>query len=298
MPQLSSAHASQAIHAPEQPSRNDELVPTTARKVVLRTRGDRHGPITRVFSPSDLGHRLKPFVFLDYVDFTTNGGPMFPMHPHSGIATITILLSNDIRYEDTTGASGVLKSGSVEWMNAGGGVWHDGYPINAGRLRAYQLWVALPAAIENGPAQSQYLPPGEVPQVGGARLILGDWQGHHSPVLSPPGMNYLHVKLPRGERWRYVPPPGHTVAWLHVSLGALAAGGSRVQSELVMFEESGAAIDVLAEEDTEFVLGSAVKHPHELVLGYYSVHTSAQALRDGESGIARIGQQLRSAGRL
>jgi hypothetical protein len=41
-----------------------------------------------------------------------------------------------------------------------------------------------------------------------------------------------------------------------------------------------------------------VKHPHELVLGYYSVHTSAQALRDGESGIARIGQQLRSAGRL
>jgi hypothetical protein len=71
-----------------------------------------------------------------------------------------------------------------------------------------------------------------------------------------------------------------------------------VQSELVMFEESGAAIDVLAEEDTEFVLGSAVKHPHELVLGYYSVHTSAQALRDGESGIARIGQQLRSAGRL
>jgi redox-sensitive bicupin YhaK (pirin superfamily) len=277
---------------------SDVLQETTSRKITLRTQGNRRGPINRVFSPSDLGHQLKPFVFLDHVDFMANGGPMFPMHPHSGLATITILLSNDLRYEDTTGASGVLKSGSVEWMNAGGGVWHDGYPMHAERLRAYQLWVALPAAIENSPPQSQYLPPEEVPQVGRARLILGEWQGYQSPVLSPPGVNYFHVQLPRGERWHYVPPRGHTVAWLHVSTGALAANGTRLQSELAMFEESGAAIDLLAEEDAEFVFGSAVKHPHDLVLGYYSVHTSAEALRDGEAGIERIGRQLRSVGRI
>jgi hypothetical protein len=36
-------------------------------------------------------------------------------------------------------------------------------------------------------------------------------------------------------------------------------------------------------------LGSAVKHPHDLVLGYYSVHTSKAALAQGEAEIQRIG---------
>jgi hypothetical protein len=36
------------------------------------------------------------------------------------------------------------------------------------------------------------------------------------------------------------------------------------------------------------VLGSAIPHPHDLVLGSYSVHTSVDALVHGESEIRRI----------
>jgi len=53
-----------------------------------------------------------------------------------------------------------------------------------------------------------------------------------------------------------------------------------------------------ADEDSEFVLGSAVPHPHNLVLGYYSVHTSAEALRAGEARIMEIGTHLRRRGRI
>lgn len=38
------------------------------RPIIRRTRGDGHGPITRLMSPSDLGQVLKPFVFLDLFD--------------------------------------------------------------------------------------------------------------------------------------------------------------------------------------------------------------------------------------
>src|SRR6267142_3117392 len=57
------------------------------RKVVHRTRGYRHGPITRLMSPSDLGERLKPFVFLDLFEADMRGlaGSM-PVHPHSGLS--------------------------------------------------------------------------------------------------------------------------------------------------------------------------------------------------------------------
>ena len=32
------------------------------RQIVQQTRGTRHGPITRLVSPSDLGQVLKPFI--------------------------------------------------------------------------------------------------------------------------------------------------------------------------------------------------------------------------------------------
>jgi len=67
---------------------------------------------------------------------------------------------------------------------------------------------------------------------------------------------------------------------------------------LAVFDESPDAIDVRASGDTSFVFGSAIKHPHPLVLGSYSVHTSAEALARGEAEIERIGAQLRAAGRL
>ena len=57
-------------------------------------------------------------------------------------------------------------------------------------------------------------------------------------------------------------------------------------------------VDVRANGDSSFVFGSAIKHPHPLVLGNYSVHTNAQALARGEAEIRRIGQQLRAEGRL
>jgi hypothetical protein len=104
--------------------------------------------------------------------------------------------------------------------------------------------------------------------------------------------------LKDGERWRYAPPAGHTVAWLAIDEGGLRAHAPIAAGELAVFEESEGAIDLEADGDTSFVLGSAIKHPHPLVLGYYSVHTSRATLEQGEAEIDRIGQRLRAKGRL
>jgi redox-sensitive bicupin YhaK (pirin superfamily) len=150
----------------------------------------------------------------------------------------------------------------------------------------------MPPELENAPAHSQYLDPKELPQVGPARVLLGEHGGRSSPIAHPAPMTYLGVELKAGEIWRYEPPKGHTVAWLAVSQGRLRVPDSAAAGEMVVFEESNQAIDVLAVQDSQFVLGSAEKHPHELVLGYYSVHTSEEALRQGEAGIRTIGAWL------
>lgn len=93
----------------------NSIVAAPPRTIVHRTRGNRHGPITRLMSPGDLGQLCKPFVFLDLFAFTDNVMPKgFGMHPHSGIATLTYMIDGQVTYEDTTGQSGVLPSGGME----------------------------------------------------------------------------------------------------------------------------------------------------------------------------------------
>jgi redox-sensitive bicupin YhaK (pirin superfamily) len=274
-----------------------------ARATVHRTRGSTHGPITRLVSPSDLGELLKPFVFLDLFSSKVEAGQnTFGMHPHSGIATLTYLIEGNTFYEDTTGQQGVLLAGGVEWMRAGNGVWHTGGPApGVTRMHGFQLWVALPPAEENAPAQSLYLAPSQIPEEGPARVLLGRYGTARSDISAPAPMNYLAVRLKDSERWRYTPPAGHTVGWVAVDAGGLDAGDGTEPigtGELAVFTESEDAIDFVAHGETSFVLGSAVKHPHELVTGYYSVHTSKAALAQGEAEIQRIGTRLRQEGKL
>ena len=68
--------------------------------------------------------------------------------------------------------------------------------------------------------------------------------------------------------------------------------------QLAVFDESGGAIELQADGATSFVIGSAIKHTHPLVLGNYSVHTTAEALAQGKAEIRRIGRRLRAEGRL
>jgi redox-sensitive bicupin YhaK (pirin superfamily) len=270
------------------------VIGTQGRVIVHRTSGSTQGPITRLVSPGDLGEILKPFVFLDIFSSEAGSVPRgFGMHPHSGIATLTFMFHGDMKYEDTTGKKGVLRSGGMEWMRAGNGVWHSAAPADDAKNRGFQLWVALPASEENAPAESIYLAPSQVPREGPASVLLGRYGAARSAIPTPADMTYLAVRLADGERWQYTPPKGHTVAWLAVNAGELQADGFVGVGELAVFDESGQPIDFEARGETSFVLGSAVKHPHEIVTGYYSIHTSRQALAQGEAEIQRIGAILR-----
>jgi redox-sensitive bicupin YhaK (pirin superfamily) len=265
------------------------------RRIIHRSGGSLEGSITRLVSPGDLGQLIKPFVFLDRFAFDPahrHGG--FGYHPHSGIATLTTLLTGSVSYEDTTGKSGVMHPGGVEWMRAGRGVWHTGHPTGSDLVTGFQLWVALPPAMEMADPESTYLSRFEVPTEGPVRVLLGSHGTAQSSIRTGSPMNYVHVRLDDGERWRYQPPAGHDIAWLAVHDGHLATAGMRVHEEIAVFEDGDQAIDVEAHGTTGFVLGSARRHPHPLVMGPHSVHTNRAALLASAREITRIGQALRS----
>jgi redox-sensitive bicupin YhaK (pirin superfamily) len=281
-------------HAPQ----SSTQTATQRRKIVRRTRGNRHGPVTRLMSPGDLGQMLKPFVFLDLFDMDTASFPGIGLHPHSGIATVTYLFEGSVRYEDSTGATGVVPAGGVEWFKAAHGAWHGGGPGDTGHSRGFQLWLALPPDEELGPVENVYLAPDAVARDGPARVLVGTHGGATSSLKAQASLNYLAVRLRAGESWRYQPPIDHTVCWVALSTGRLLVPESVEAGELAIFEPSNHAIDIYAEADAEFVLGSAVPHAHDLMLGQYSVHTSAASLRAGEQRIREIHHRLQNEGRL
>jgi len=251
-----------------------------ARAIVQRTRGRTHGPITRLMSPSDFGEILKPFVFLDLFDH--DGSPFAAgLHPHSGIATLTYIAEGAVTFIDPDNVRGTLSGGGVEWMQAGRGMWHGGSIDARGRMRGFQLWIALPPHLELGPTISIYQSPAEIPVEGPARVLLGRY-GSASSVFTPPSpVNYLSVRLRAGDRWIYEPPAGHKVFWAAIALGTVFASEVLRAGDLAAFDSSNESIEFEASSDAEFVVGSAAPHNHNLVLGDDSVHTSPEALHAG-----------------
>jgi redox-sensitive bicupin YhaK (pirin superfamily) len=156
----------------------------------------------------------------------------------------------------------------------------------------------LPPELELGPTISDYQTPEDVPADGPARVLQGSYGSASNAIEPPSPINYLAVRLNAGERWRYEPPAGHTVLWTAIGSGTVSVPDKLRHGVLAAFEPSGEAVEFEALTDTEFVLGSAAPHEHALVLGYYSVHTSPDALRDAEADISAIRMRLVQEGRL
>jgi redox-sensitive bicupin YhaK (pirin superfamily) len=220
------------------------------------------------------------------------------LHPHSGIVTITHLFEGSVRYEDSTGATGQVLAGGVEWFKAAQGAWHGGGPGDAGRARGFQLWLALPPDDELGPVENVYLAPEAVARDGPARVLVGTHGDGTSSLRFPTSLNYLAVRLRAGESWRYQPAADHQLGWVAVSVGRLHVAETVDAGELAVFERSHRAIDFQADTDTEFVLGSADPRAHPLVLGRHSVHGSSAALRAAEQRLAEIHRRLQREGRV
>src|SRR5688572_771559 len=127
----------------------------TRRRVMKVVRGrpasDGAGvKLTRVIGTPELPD-LDPFLLLDEFrsDDAADYLAGFPNHPHRGFETVTYMLAGRMRHGDNKGNTGLLRSGSVQWMTAGRSIVHSEMPEQEnGLMWGFQLWVNLPAREE------------------------------------------------------------------------------------------------------------------------------------------------------
>jgi redox-sensitive bicupin YhaK (pirin superfamily) len=195
----------------------------SSRTVTRRVRGvptsDGAGvKLTRVIGQPQLDS-LDPFLLLDEFgsDSATDYIAGFPDHPHRGFETVTYMLDGRMRHCDNHGNSGLLESGSVQWMTAGRGIVHSEMPEQEhGLMRGFQLWVNLAAKDKMSQPRYQDIAPDKIPTTEPApgvkvRVVAGEVFGARGPVdgiaIAPV---YLDVTLQPGAKLSVPLPENHS----------------------------------------------------------------------------------------
>ncbi|WP_227734106.1 pirin family protein [Yersinia proxima] len=261
-------------------------------------------PVRSLFSYQSHGKQLSPFLLLDYagpMDFTpTQHRRGVGQHPHRGFETVTIVYDGEVEHRDSTGKGGVIGSGDVQWMTAGGGILHeefhsDTFAKRGGAFEMVQLWVNLPAKDKMTTPGYQAIRSENIPQValpegaGSLRVIAGDYAGKNGPANTFSPLNVWDIRLNQGKSTEFSLPDGWNTA-LIVLRGTVQVNGDAIarDAEMVLLDATGSHVTIEANNDAVLLLlsGEPIDEP---IIGYgpFVMNTQeqiAEAIADFNSG--------------
>lgn len=265
-----------------------------SRRIALLRSGRRHGPLTRLITPWDIGELTQPFVFLGYSEHAPGEQTVVGAHP--GIATLTLILSAALAFEGARGDKGIVVAGGFTWTTPDEVAWHACGRASGEPLRAFQLWVELASSTASFAGENQSVAPHELQEEGPVRVTLGKLGRARSPLAhAPSDINFFHVRLQDRQCWRYVAPDGHNVTWIAVDRGGvrLPQDGRVFRKQIALFGDSPGVIQVQADDESSFVLGSARRVSNALVQGgRHPIDTTPAVFVPAGSKASVLGRRL------
>ena len=268
-------------------------------------------PVRSLFTYGSHGKELSPFLMLDYAapyEFDAAETPRgVGEHPHRGFETVTIVYEGELAHRDSTGASGRIGPGDVQWMTAASGILHEEFHSpeftrSGGSMEMVQLWVNLPKKDKMSTPHYQDLLKADIPVVelpdgangtsgsaGTLRVIAGEYAGKRGPAKTFTPIEVWDIVLRRDGKVRLALPAGHTAAVV-VLRGTVQVNGGTVarEAQMVVLDREGSDIEIEANGEAKVLVlgGEPIDEP---IAGYgpfvmNSQGEIKQAILDFQSG--------------
>ena len=230
---------------------------------------------------------LNPFMFFDAGTMQRDDEGLFiGMHPHSGIGIITYFEGANLKHDDTGNNDNVIRDGGVQWIRAGGGVWHQEHYLKKEDIQAqkwsmtlHQLWMQLPPALEESEVEYSNIQPEALPDDGTVKVIVGEYKGEKSPLAVPYNMTYLDIRLDAKETFQFETPPGQTKGFIFPRQGKMSLSGESLPlHHLSILEENEGYIELRAETESAAVLILGEPQSHPIITQAGSIHTNDEAM--------------------
>lgn len=191
--------------------------------------------------------------------------PGFPVHPHRGFETVTLVRQGLIDHSDSLGAAARFGGGDVQWITTGAGLQHsEMFPLlhadAPNRVELFQVWLNLPARSKMAAPHFTMFWNERIPQLthddGGrtlVRAVAGALPGAQPPLAPPPqswasqpdaDLAIWTLQLAPGARWQLPRAAGaQTQRMLYFFLGErLQVAGSSVTEHAALHIDAQQAL--------------------------------------------------------
>jgi len=186
----------------------------------------------------------------------------FPPHPHRGIETVTYMLAGEFEHKDSTGGTGRMSAGDVQWMKTGGGIIHSEMPaMSEGKLHGFQLWVNMPAKLKMNKPEYIYIDSKQMQVHKDSdkkiKTIAGKFGDAEGPVknhnVEPV---YFDIELEKDKEFNFDLPPTHN-SFIYLIAGEIKIGGKnhdKVKDSTLIILDKGEKLKVRSTTKSKFLL--------------------------------------------
>jgi redox-sensitive bicupin YhaK (pirin superfamily) len=266
------------------------------RDVVLG--GPRGLPVTRTLPGRDR-RMVGAWCFLDAygpADLTGRTGMLVPPHPHTGLQTVSWLVSGEVLHRDSLGSEQLIRPGQLNLMTAGRAIAHsEETPAEHSRvqhrrvqpsaphspvLQGVQLWVALPEPYRRVEPHFEHHPGLPVYVDGGASVtvLMGEFAGAASPAQTYSPLVGADATLLAGSDARLPLEPGFEYAALALS-GRVEVDGLPLTPGPLLYLGSGRShLAVRAERPARLLLLGGEPFEEEIVMWWNFVARSHEEI--------------------
>lgn len=206
-----------------------------------------------------------PILMLDSFDSTNPEEYVagFPMHPHRGIETISLVVNGNMVHKDSLGNEDGITDGEVQWMTAGSGILHEEKLPASDRLLGVQLWLNLPKKYKMVAPEYHSIKRDEIKEIpidgGILRLISGEYKEHRGFMGKYLPLDYYHIILEANNKLNIETDKDKSILVFSLSGDAKVAGENIDEKTAVKLTE-GNSVDIESlEEDIQILFISSDK---------------------------------------